>query len=219
MALAAAGLLAAHGAHAQLVSTSVSLTSEYSVRGVSLSAGRPAPQLSVVVDAPGGWYAGAFGSRVALRDSGANAQLVGYGGYAQRLPSGLSWEAGASSAVFLNGPEYNYREVYVGVARDRLSGRLYFSPSYYGYGVRTEYAELNDSYPLTDQVSLSGHVGILHGRRGGRDRVDLRLAIGTTAGPCTVQLAWLANGSTGGAMERGELRAPRALALSAALDF
>ena len=100
IAVAAASLLAAGGAPAQ-VSGSISLASEYNARGVSLSNGRPAAQLSLSYDASPCWYAGAFAAP-GLTQAGRSgvAKLVLYGGYAARLPSGLSWEAGASGTSF-----------------------------------------------------------------------------------------------------------------------
>lgn len=218
VARAAIGLcavLAAGPAHAQ-ASLSAAITSEYSVRGVSLSRGRPAPQLRVDYDAPGGWYAGALASHAVLPDNESGVQLIAYGGYAQRLPSGFTWEAGALDSSFVHGKEYRYHEFYAGVARDRVGGRLYFSPSYYG-GPKTAYAEVNTSYPLRDRLTLLGHIGLLHAFSGGsgetRNGVDLRLALGLNLGDWNVQLAVL--GRTPGA----GVREPRAVAISASYAF
>ena len=218
-ALAAAALLPAHPALAQ-ASASVALTSEYSVRGVSLSDGRPAPQLSLGYDSPQGWYAGAFASRVVLAERANNTELIAYGGYAHRLPSGLSWEAGATSTVFLHESEYNYREAYAGLASDHLSGRLYLAPAYYGYGGRVAYAELNGFYPLREHIKLIAHLGVLHalqqGTAGTRDRIDVRLALGADIGRYNVQLAWQTSAAGAG---HGGGQAARALALSASCSF
>jgi uncharacterized protein (TIGR02001 family) len=216
--MVAAGLLAAHASHAQ-ASASVSLASEYSVRGVSLSDGRPAPQLSLAYDAPQGWYAGAFAApRLALGERAGVTQLTAYGGYARRIASGLSWEAGASSTAFHHASEYNYREIYAGLASDRIGARVYLAPAYYGYGGRVAYGELNGFYPLRERIKLIAHIGALHRVGGGpaattRDRIDLRLAIGYDAGGCNVQLAWL------GGSRRGDASPPRALSLSATYSF
>jgi uncharacterized protein (TIGR02001 family) len=202
-------------AHAQ-ASASVSITSEYSQRGVSLSRGRPAAQLRVDYDARTGWYAGAFASRAMLADKGAGAHLVAYGGYAHRLPSGLAWETGVLNASFLDSGEYRYHEFYAGLAYDRTGGRVYFSPAYYG-GPKTLYAELNSSYPLRERLTLIGHVGLLHGFDGrndeSRNQLDLRLALGLELGNYNLQLAVLAR--TPG----GRARNARALALSASYAF
>ena len=212
----AAGMLAMPVALAQ-ASASIALASEYSVRGVSLSQGRPAAQLSLAYDTPQGWFAGAFAApRLALGERSDVTQLVAYGGFARRLPSGLSWEAGASNTSFLRAAEYDYRAVWAGVASDRLSARLSLAPAYYGYGGRVVYAELNGFYPATERIKLIGHVGALHGLHGplanGPTRIDLRLALGIDVGDCNVQLAWL------GAVH-AQQPAPRALALSTSYSF
>jgi uncharacterized protein (TIGR02001 family) len=211
IAACAAAMLATPAAHAQ-ASASIAFASEYSVRGVSLSDGRAAPQLSLAYDAPQGWFAGAFAApRLAVGERRDVTQIVTYGGFARRLASGLSWEAGASNYAFLHAAEYSYREAWAGIASDRLSARLSLAPAYYGFGGRVAYAEVNGFYPLREHVKLIGHVGALHGVRG-PGRIDARLAIGIDVGDCNLQLAWL-----GGV--RTQAPAPRALAFSAAYSF
>lgn len=219
----AASLMAAQAAHGQ-ASASVSLASEYSARGVSLSDGHPAPQLSLAYDGALGWYAGAFAApRVRLGERADITELIAYGGFAQRLASGVSWDAGISNASFQHASGYNYREFYAGVAFDRLSARLTLAPAYYGYGGRVAYAELNGFYPLDERIKLVAHAGVLHPLGGqpvaAPERIDLRLAIGFDTGACNVQLAWLGTASIGSGAARGDARTPRALALSATLAF
>jgi len=82
------------------VSGSASLLSDYRYRGVSLSRNRPAAQLAVAYDDASGWYGGAFASTVQLvYPATRELQVVSFAGYARRLPSGLSWEAGADYSV------------------------------------------------------------------------------------------------------------------------
>ena len=208
--LLALAILAAPTARAQ-TSASVTLTSELSARGVSLSDGRATTQLSVAYDGEQGWYAGAVAApRVRLGERDNATQLIAYGGYAQRLASGLTWEAGASANTFQRASEYNYRELYAGLASERLSGRLYLAPAYYGYGGRVAYAELNGFVPLPRHFKLSAHAGVLnHFTGNASDRTDLHLALGYDIGTTHVQLAWL----------HGHQHAPRALALSASYSF
>jgi uncharacterized protein (TIGR02001 family) len=201
-------------------SVSASITSEYSARGMSLSRGRPAPQLRVDYDGAHGWYAGAMASRVALpdSDSDANVQVIAYGGYTGRLSSGLVWEAGALNVSFRPDQEYQYHEFYAGLSRDRVEGRLYFSPSYYGDG-KSVYAELNASWPLRERFTLTGHLGLLHPLEDSsdeevRNRLDLRLGVGVEVGNCNLQLAVMAS-----APRRRGPDAARALALTATYAF
>jgi uncharacterized protein (TIGR02001 family) len=172
----------------------VAAVSDVVVRGMSLSQKQPAPQLRVDLDGAG-WYGGALVSRVhpAYRD--AQAQWLAYGGYAARLPSGLSWEAGALRST-LGGSGYRYNELYAGLSGDRFAGRLYFSPSYYG-DTATLYAELNGSTPLRDGLALLGHLGLLNPLGGtddeARRRLDLRVGLSLDSGNWNFQLALLAN--------------------------
>jgi uncharacterized protein (TIGR02001 family) len=212
--LALAGAL--HDARAQ-ASVTASVASEYSARGKSLSKGRLAPQLRVDYDAASGWYAGALLSRAALPYSDTNAQVVAYGGYAQALAPGTTWEAGALDASFVGDQEYHYHEFYAGLARDRLGARVYFSPSFYGGG-KTLYAELNGSYPLQGRLALVGHVGLLHPFSADHDedrqRLDLRIGLGYDIGAWNFQLALLASGP-----QRHGADAPRAVSVSASYGF
>jgi uncharacterized protein (TIGR02001 family) len=189
-----AAVLLPSPARAQL-SGSAALVSDYSVRGMTLSRGRPEPQLRLDYDASAGWYAGAFASGVDLPDSGASLQLLGYAGYAHRLPSGLTWEAGLLNASFAGDAEYRYHEFYAGLTREGLSARLYYSPAYYGQG-KTVYAELNGAWPLQGRLTLSGHVGLLHpfgdGGDEARHRIDGRLALGMDIGRLNLQVAVVA---------------------------
>jgi uncharacterized protein (TIGR02001 family) len=217
--LALAALLAAARAPAQ-VNASMALASEYSARGVSLSDGRAAPQVSLGYDAAAGWYTGLFASRAALRERGGDAVLMAYGGYSARLASGLSWEAGASSTAFHRAAEYNYREVYAGLAGDLLSARLYLAPSYYGYAGRAAYAEINGFYPLYERLKLIGHIGTLRAlgaNARARDAADLRLGLGLDLDHYNFQLAWQTSTVDGGRV--ASQAAPRKLALSAAYSF
>lgn len=216
-ACAAAGLLAAHGAHAQL-GASLSLASDYSARGISLSRGQPSAQLRVDVDTARGWYGGAFAAPGASPDGEGDGQLIGYAGYARRLPSGFGWEAGATSVVFLRDAAYNYHEVYAGVSLDHVGVRLSFSPAYYG-GRKTAYGEVNGFYPLRDDLRLTAHAGVLVGLGGEgdrfHDRADLRLALARDMGNWNLQLAWVASRPRPG----GETRPARALAVIATYAF
>jgi uncharacterized protein (TIGR02001 family) len=207
----------APGAQAQ-TSMNLTLVSEYSLRGLSLSSGRPAPQLRIDHDTDEGWYWGASGARVLLRASPATALAIGYGGFARRLPSGLAWDAGVSRAVFLRDGRNNYFEIYAGISSDRASARLSLSPDYYGAG-HTAYAELNGALPLGERFRLTGHAGLLHWLHGYgsvvRNRIDLRAALGVDIGDVSVELGLQARQRDPG------LNAARARALfaSASLGF
>jgi uncharacterized protein (TIGR02001 family) len=207
----------AAGAQAQTTAT-LGFVSEYSLRGVSLSSGRPAAQLRIDHDTNDGWYGGVSAARVARRARPATALAIGYGGYARRLPSGLGWDAGISRATFLHDGGSGYLEAYGGISSDHTSARLSLSPDYYGAG-RTAYAELNGFYPLGDRFRLTGHAGLLHWLRRSagpaRNRIDLRAAIAFDLGDLSVELGLQARQRDPGL---GAARA-RALFAGASLGF
>jgi uncharacterized protein (TIGR02001 family) len=175
---------------------SVTLSSDYRFRGVSLSDDRPSAQLSFDYDLPStGWYAGGMMASVRLDPTHA-AQLLVYGGYASRLTTNLSWEAGARYTRFTGSESYAYAETYVGLTYKQLVGRIYYAPNYFGFGYPTHYAELNDSHNLVGKWYVFGHAGYL--RRSGdvvdyhtsRYRSDVRAGVGLALAPCDVQLSW-----------------------------
>jgi uncharacterized protein (TIGR02001 family) len=175
---------------------SITLDSDYRFRGVSLSDDRPSAQLAFNYDLPStGWYAGGMMSNVRI-DPEQAAQLLGYIGYAQRLTSNLSWEAGVRYSRFTGSESYAYTEAYAGLTYKQLVGRIYYSPNYFDFGYPVLYAELNDSHAITGKWYVFGHAGYL--RRDGdvadyhtsRYRSDLRMGIGLALAPCNLQLSW-----------------------------
>jgi uncharacterized protein (TIGR02001 family) len=195
--VAVGALLAAGGVHAQ-VSGNVTWTSDYRFRGVSLSDDAPALQVSLAYDGSGGWYAGAFASSV-RRPLGvdASAQLVTYAGYARRIRPGLSWEVGTEYVMLLGASEYDYPEFYIGLASERLSGRLYYAPRYFNEGAPVVYAEINGTQPLSRRLRLLGHVGGLRRDRdaddeGARTRFDAQLGLGIALEPFDLRIARVA---------------------------
>jgi len=196
-------LLSCTSAWAQ-VSGSVTLVSDYRFRGVSLSNGQPAAQLGLAWERGDGWYAGVFASGTRLYGR-PGTQWLSYLGYARRLRGGLSWEAGAEYAAFSRYPRDNYPEIYLGLASDRLSARVYYASRYFSGNAAAFYTELNGTHPLDDRVRLQGHIGWLQrsGRRADaecgaeRRRVDARAGVGVRLGAgFDLQLARVA--STGG---------------------
>ena len=191
------GLLFAFEASAQ-VSGSFSLISDYRFRGESLSDEQPAAQFSVVYDHPRGWYAGAFGSTVQLANqSSRNLQGIVYAGYAQRVASGFSWELGTDYSVFSGSGDYDYAEVYSGIAFAHVSGRIYYAPDYFGINSGAYYAELNGMWRFQNRLRWLAHVGVL--RRTPRAttdesshyRFDAQTGIGVDLDQVTIQLTWV----------------------------
>lgn len=196
-------LLCAGEASAQ-VSGSVTLLSDYRYRGISLSDGDPAAQIALNWDSASGVYAGALATSVQLDgDADARAQLSPYLGYAHRLRPGLSWDVGVIDAIFVGSHDYDYADVYAGLAGERFGLRLHYTRRYFGEGPPVLYAEGNGSWPLSPRLRLLGHVGVLR-RNGGdgrysgeansRYRYDASVGAGLTLGAYDLQLRLVASG-------------------------
>lgn len=206
-------------------SGSVSLLSDYRYRGQSLNDGKPAAQAGINLDGADGWYLGGMTSNAHFGGI-ASTQLLAYAGYARRLASGWSVEAGATDSRFGNWHVGDYKEVYLGAAGERLSARLYYAPHYFGRDARTAYAELNGFYPLDERVNLVAHAGWMRTLSGSAwpgipasSRYDVRLGVGVPLGSWSLQLAWLAAQSNTENNPRYEERAPRTWVLSASWAF
>lgn len=222
IAFALLPLCLAGSASAQMA-ISVTAESDYRFRGVSLSDEKPSLHLSLGYDGASGWYGGATAATVELEPDRRIAQLLGYAGYAARAASGLGWELGATQAHFDGSSRYDYGEFYGGLNGQGWNARLYYSPSYFGRGVRTAYAELNGGWPQEGLLRLFAHVGALlplgSSQGSPRNRYDLRLGVSAAlVRSGEVQLAWVA-ASRGGPYPAIYEQKRGALVLSASLFF
>lgn len=168
---------------------SASLTSDYRYRGLSLSEGQAAAGVAVNIDTLSGLYAGASLVRARFIYTPVDLQMMAYAGYARRIGTNLSWDAGITETRYSGARRYNYRELHAGISGERYSARVYMSPHYFGIGTRSVYAEVNGSHPLTGNLDLVGHVGQLLRPA---SRTDVRVGLNAAMDEWTVQLAWVA---------------------------
>ena len=196
---AAATLAMVQPAHAQ-VAGSLSLTSDYRVRGVSFSDRRPALSLSLSDDLANGVYLGA--TAWAQDAPGSRARLLGhqeYLGYAGRVASGQAWEVGLDNQHYegygRTPLRLDYSEAYAGLSDGRFSSRLYFSPNYNGSRHRIAYFETNAAFRPAEGWRLTGHVGVLQALNRWRGfsmkpRYDARVDVVRKLGPAEVSVGW-----------------------------
>jgi uncharacterized protein (TIGR02001 family) len=180
LALSVLPWLLAPAAQAQL-SGSAGLLSNYLYRGISLSDNQAAARLALNYDGAAGWYVGgqAVNGQLAIEDH-RSLQWTGYAGYAQRLASGLSWETGMTAYAFPQTSNWNFREVYIGLAGDALSGRLHYAPDYLGFGERTLYGELSGGWILAPRWQAFWHGGYLYSRDNAlSNRAEARVGLAT----------------------------------------
>ena len=160
--LAAAGLSAPAFAQVAIEAT---LQTDYRVRGYSISDGEPAASLALSYDDPSGIYVG--GSVIGTLRDGEPYLLgiQGSAGYAMRLGSKLSIDGGVSKTQYFSGygtsQNYDYTEVYLGLALPNVAARLSYSPDYYFNHTQTLYAEIDAGFEPAPDWLLSAHAGLL----------------------------------------------------------
>jgi len=218
----------AAGAGAQISGTA-SIVSDYRYRGITLSDRKPAAQFGLAYDDPSGAYAGAFGSTVRLAPpAGPNFQAVVFGGYALRMPSGVSVEAGADYSAFTGAAGDDYGELYLGIAKENISARIYYSPKYFGQHANAVYGEINAAQPLADNVRLVAHVGVLnsdyanatyYGSRANERIVDGRIGLGVDVEQFRFELAWVGISNANVAYGITGTRSPNTVVLTLSRAF
>ena len=93
--------------------------------------------------------------------------LTGNLGYARRLDSGVTLDAGVVVSSYFDlyeDPETEtetYAEAYVGALMRGVSARVYYSPSYFDTEAATLYGEVEAAFEPIPKLRLSGRVGAL----------------------------------------------------------
>ena len=183
------------------VAASLSLDSDYQVRGVSVSDGEPVLSASASYDHASGVYAGV--SAMAEETAHSGVQMLGhieYAGLVMRNRTGMSWDVGVSNSNFTEYKDMNYHlnytEIYAGLSFENLSGHVYYSPNYFGDARQTLYVELNGAMSLASAWRVFGHVGALTELNGQgspeprRERFDLRAGVAREFKGCEMRLTF-----------------------------
>jgi len=147
------------------VGASVSLFSESSFRGYSLSEGRPVAFLNLSYDDPSGLYAAASGT--AVFGSGEAVDPLSFqlnGGYARRLTSDMVLDLGVTHSdysKYASTGSSSYTEIYAGLSRKALSARVSYAPHYFVHGASSLYGEVDVNVSPAAKTNLNAHVGLL----------------------------------------------------------
>lgn len=151
---------------AQVVSGSLSVESDFRLRGSSYSAGRPVASARIGVDDSSGFYADGSATVVLTRDD--DTRLLGYqvdGGFTKRLGNDWTVDLGLAHneirAAYEGSFPYPYTEGYVGATHGPLSAYVFVSPNYFRPGFWTLYGQVEGSVSPAPDWHLTGHVGTL----------------------------------------------------------
>jgi len=159
------------------LSGSIALTSDYRFRGISQNDTDPAPQLTLNLVGPDGWYAGTFLSKINFNDGPSGA-------YVSNHNTSLEWDIYAGKHFDLDGTGLTLQALYYAYPEhDGLPGaaRLSFfegsaalshtfdnltvgatvavSPDFFGESGTGVWLGGTASYVVNDWVTVSGNVG------------------------------------------------------------
>jgi uncharacterized protein (TIGR02001 family) len=225
--LISTGISVASPAQAQ-VAGSVAIESDYRYRGHSLSSGHPVATASLDYDDASGFFIDGSITGVLGGDRPGLLGAQGNIGYATRLSSKLSMDVGVLRSQYT--PSYtgdraaHYTELYLGLTRQRLSSRVYFSPDYFHSGISTLYGEIEGAIEPARNWHLTAHIGgLLYLNRPApyasrRDQHDWRLGVSRQLGAFEVHLN-LSSGGPGSDYYGGEPRGRAALVVGATRSF
>jgi uncharacterized protein (TIGR02001 family) len=206
----------------------LSLESDYRLRGYSLTDGNPAASAQVTYDHGSGFYLNLAGLAQIAGDDPRFMGVVGNVGYARRLSSQVTLDVGALRSEIRAseryGRPYRYTEIYAGAAVGRVLGRVYYSPDYRGDGVQTLYGELEAGFEPAREWRVSGHVGVLTYLTAARywpagsTHQDWRLSVSRQLGRFEVHSA-LSSGGPGERYYRYQRREKPVLTAGASVSF
>jgi uncharacterized protein (TIGR02001 family) len=151
------------------VSGSAAVVSDYRWRGFSQSYKKPAVQVGINLGLPAGFYAGFWGSSISAveyKDT-AGLETDWFGGYNYKLNDDVSFDVGGIYVYYpanlaAGATTYNTGEVHVAASYKWLTAQYNVNVTKY-YGVYdtkgSSYIQLDGHYPLTDALTLDGHIG------------------------------------------------------------
>ncbi|QJU59976.1 hypothetical protein HL653_21485 [Sphingomonas sp. AP4-R1] len=207
----------------------VTIASEQTFRGRSISAGRSAIGLDLAYDDGGGPYAGTQVEGVLDGDATPHfLSARGYAGFARRIGLDLTVDAGLTHTRFSHysgfGRETDYSELFAGLANKRSSARISISPNWLGRGNVTAYGEITHLIPLSDRWNATLHGGLLLWlsdnlpQTAPRLRYDIRIGLSRRLGRAQLEAGWVVGGPR---MDRyrGDEHGHHILTIAASLPF
>jgi len=172
--------VAAGAAHAGEFSVTPTITNDYDFRGFSMTDEDPAFQLGASYGFDNGIYLGAWGSNIDPSGSNSGVEIDYFAGYAGSTEA-FGYDVGVVYYTYTGipgGSDANTLEVFAGLSKDWLSGKLSFSDDYRGSDESAFYFEGNAAYPLPNNFSLIAHAGYGFGDAYADEVLDYALGVG-----------------------------------------
>ena len=196
---------AAGAAHAQFSAT-ITVTSDYEFRGVSLAGTDPAVQASADYEFAGGLAIGAWTSNLDYGDDyDGSFELDFYLSFGREISESVSWSAGLTAYTYPDSRARpatatqserleieRYVEGYVGITLGSFSAAQWYTDDYSGLGQGAQYTEVNFTRELPRNFSLAAHAGYSWGdywednTMGGGELADYSLGLSYEAGHFTL---------------------------------
>ena len=202
---------------------SLSVESDYRLRGLSITGDRPAASLALSYDFAGGAYAG--GSVIAAAPPGHELGVLGhieYLGYVLKTEPGRTLDFGvtdtqwtsyspAPPALYGGGQvshDIHYSEVYAAAATEHLRASVQYSPNYIATRTQAFYFDLSGSANPAPNWRVFAHAGYLDPIRPSdlpafHTRSDWRVGVSRAIGPASLHVAVA---SHAGAVPAGQTR-------------
>ncbi|MBV6422718.1 MAG: hypothetical protein NAOJABEB_00501 [Steroidobacteraceae bacterium] len=191
-------LLGVAGAAQAQFSSTVTATSDYDFRGVSLSAKNPALQASLdYAFGETGFSVGAWASNIDYgNDIDGTLELDLYAGYEASINDDLSWNAGlvwytypGSDNTATRSKISSYPELSAGVDWKGLGLKQWLAIDYGGSNDTALYTEANYTFPLPQNFSFTLHAGYNWGDAfDGFEYLDYGATIGVDVGKFSLAL-------------------------------
>ena len=168
--------------HANDLSATLSLTSDYVFRGISLTDG-PALQGSIDYAFDNGFYIGSWTSNYDF-DSPSNRELDYYLGYSRGLNNDITLSASAARYTYFDEHNIDYNEYQLGLARGPLDAKVWYAVDYGGSGGDAQYFEVGFKSALPMAISLELRAGhsVFDTQIGINDYTDLLISAKKTFG-------------------------------------
>lgn len=173
------------------ISSTVTVTSEYVLRGVSQTNEEPAIQGSIDYAHDSGFYIGTWGSNV---DFGTAAQLELdlYTGWVWEAQSGFGLDVGIIHYDYPGESDLNYEEYYLGFFYKWLSVTYYYADDFLGLGGEGHYVDGGLEFELPQAFTLGLHAGLnsFDDDVGIEDYVDYKASIAKAFGKLSLEVAY-----------------------------